>query len=317
MAYVSCAGIDVSKDTLEVAFLPLGKTETIDYDEAGVERIVEIVTAATVDLVVMEATGGLEIRLAARLVQAGLPVAIVNPRQVRDFAKSLGILAKTDRLDALVIARFGIATQPEVRQLRDDAARALFELMGRRLAVVKMLVSEQNRLKQAEFKEVRRRITRHIRFLQKELDDIEAELARQMKASPHWKVTSDLLQTTPGVGATTATALICHLPELGRLNRKQIAKLVGVAPLNNDSGKHKGRRSIRGGRATIRRLLYMATLAASRFNPVISTHYRHLLDEGKETKVALVACMRKLLVILNAMVRDGRPWNPSFADPTA
>jgi transposase len=313
MTELRCVGIDVSKETFDVWIHPGGESETIDHDETGIKRGVEMMAAAGVDLIVLEATGGLEIALTSELAQAGLPVVVVNPRQVRDFAKSLGILAKTDRLDARVIARFGAATRPEVRPLPEDSTRELAELMLRRQAVIKMIVSEQNRLERARSREVRRRITRHIRFLEKEIDDIDQELKKAIKRSPIWLATTDLLQSVPGIGTTTAIVLLCLLPELGTLTRKQIAKLVGVAPLNNDSGKHRGIRHIRGGRASVRHKLYMATLAAIRWNPVIQAHYKHLVDQGKHKKVAIIACMRKLVVILNAMVRDGQKWNLDHA----
>jgi len=308
-----CVGIDVSKDTFDVAMEPDSERETIEHDGAGIERAVKVLAAARADLIVLEATGGLEIGLASALAQAGLPVVVVNPRQVRDFAKSLGILAKTDRIDAKVIARFGAATRPEVRALPEEATRDLAELMRRRQAVLKMIVSEQNRLERSRSREVRRRITRHVRFLEKEIEDIDQELRKQIERSPIWMATTDLLQSVPGIGTTTAIVLLSLLPELGSLTRKQVAKLVGVAPLNNDSGKHHGSRHIRGGRACVRHKLYMATLAAIRWNPVIKAHYRHLVDQGKNKKVAIIACMRKLIVILNAMARDGHRWNPERA----
>ena len=305
-----CVGIDVSKGTFDVWIHPDGHRETIEHNRAGIEQAVKTLAAADADLIVLEATGGLDIGLASELAQAGLPVVVVNPRQVRDFAKSLGILAKTDRLDAEVIARFGAATRPEVRPLPEEATRDLAELMRRRQAVVKMIVSEQNRLERSRSREVRRRITRHIRFLEREIDDLDQELKEAIQRSPIWMATTDLLQSVPGIGTTTAVMLLCLLPELGSLTRKQIAKLVGVAPLNNDSGKHQGRRHIRGGRASVRHKLYMATLAAIRWNPVIQAQYKHLVDQGKNKKVAIIACMRKLVVILNAMARDGHHWNP-------
>lgn len=310
MAEMRCAGIDVAKETIELNIQPGGRSEQFEYTDDQMAILAEKISAAGVELVVMEATGGLEAPLAARLLEGGLPVVVVNARQVRDFAKSLGILAKTDRLDAEVIARFGIATKPEVRPLPDDALQALAELVRRRQAVVKMIVSEQNRHDRSRSKEVRRRIVRHIRFLKKELDDIDTTLNKEIHKSPAWLDQIDLLKSVPGVGPTTAIVLLCLLPELGRLSRRQIAKLVGVAPLNNDSGKHQGRRHIWGGRSAVRRTLYMATISAIRYNPVIKAHYEHLLDQGKLKKVAIVSSMRKLLVILNAMTRDACTWNP-------
>jgi transposase len=310
-----CAGIDVSKETIELSIQPGGASGSFEYTDDQVGVLVTTVADAKVDLVVMEATGGLEAPLAARLLEAGLPIVVVNPRQVRDFAKSLGILAKTDRLDAEVIARFGIATKPKVKPLPDDSMQALSELARRRQAVVKMIVSEQNRHDRARSKEVRRRIVRHIRFLKKELDDIDTTLIKEVKKSPAWFDHVNLLQSVPGVGPTTAIVLLCMLPELGHLSRRQIAKLVGVAPLNNDSGKHHGTRHIWGGRPAVRKTLYMATLSAVQCNPIIKNHYQHLLDHGKLKKVALVSSMRKLLVILNAMSRDVCAWNPDWEAP--
>lgn len=309
---MKCAGIDVAKETIELSIQPGGESEPFEYTDDQMTILAGRISAAEVDLVVMEATGGLEVPLAARLLESGLPVVVVNARQVRDFAKSLGILAKTDRLDAEVIARFGIATKPDVRPFPDDSLQALAELVRRRQAVVKMIVSEQNRHDRSRSKEVRRRIVRHIRFLKKELDNIDTTLNKEIKKSPAWLDQIDLLQSVPGVGPTTAIVLLCLLPELGRLSRRQIAKLVGVAPLNNDSGKHQGSRHIWGGRSAVRRSLYMATLTAIRYNPVISAHYQHLLDQGKLKKVAIVSSMRKLLVILNAMTRDDSSWNPDY-----
>lgn len=313
MSDLKCVGIDVSKDFLDVCVLWEERSWPTDYDDAGVAELVRTLSEAQPDLVVMEATGGLETTLVSRMSQAGLPVVIVNPRQVRDYARSLGLLAKTDRLDAEVIARFGAATRPSVRPLPDDTLRDLAEMAQRRQAVLKMIVSEQNRLERTRSADVRRRITRHIQFLQHELDDIDKAMQKTLKSSPIWLAAINLLKSVPGVGDVTAFTLLCMLPELGHLSRKQIASLVGVAPFNNDSGKKRGRRRIRGGRAPVRHTLYMATLAATRFNPVIRSFYLSLLDEGKEKKVALVACMRKLLVILNAMTRDGRSWNPHLA----
>jgi transposase len=318
MTEFRCCGIDVAKETLEVFVEPVEEVGSVDYDPAGMDKIAERLTALAVNLVVMEASGGLEIRLAARLVAAGLPVVIVNPRQVRNFARSLGVLAKTDRLDARVIARFGAATRPAVRPLRDETSRALAELVNRRLAVVKMIVSEQNRLDRCETKDVRQRIARHISFLTKERDDLDTKLKREIEASPIWMATCNLLESAPGIGNATSRMLVSNLPELGQLTRKKIAALVGVAPLNNDSGKQKKKhRKIRGGRAAVRHTLYMATLAATRFNPIIKDHYQHLLADGKEKKVAIVACMRKLLVTLNAMVREGRTWEPKAVPKNA
>jgi transposase len=310
-------GIDVSKEALDICIPWVNHEERFDYDEPGIRRLIELLVASKPDLIVLEATGGLEIRIASHMAEAGLPVVIVNPRQVRDYARSKGILAKTDRIDAEVIADFGRSIRPQIRPLPDETTRALIELMRRRQTVLKMIVSEQNRLARTESSLVSKRITRHIRFLEKELDDVDNELKIALQESPAWMAKTDLLKSVPGVADITATALICLLPELGFLTRKQIASLVGVAPFNNDSGKRTGKRRIRGGRPLIRNKLYMATLAAIRHNPVIRDHYNHLLDKGKIKKVAIIACMRKLLVILNAIARDGRPWDPSAVTSTS
>jgi len=308
---MKCVGIDVSKEKLDLCLLWERQTRTTNYDEPGMAEIRDLLISTDPDLVVLEATGGLEVPIASHLTEAGLPAVVVNPRQVRDFAKSMGILAKTDRLDAEVIARFGEAVRPEVRPLPDDERRDLAELIRRRQTVLKMIVSEQNRLERARSAQVRKRIKRHIHFLHKELSDVDTTTKKTLQKSPAWLATTDLLKSVPGVGDVTALALLCLLPELGHLSRKQIAALVGVAPFNNDSGKHSGKRRIRGGRAFVRRILYMATLAAIRFNPPIRNHYHHLLERGKIKKVAIVACMRKLLIVLNAVARDRRPWDPS------
>ena len=309
MSEIRCAGMDIGKDEIEVCLLPEGTRRTIEYTDAGLAELVEWLSESRIDLAVMEATGGIEVQAATALATSGLPVIVVNPRQVRDYAKALGILAKTDRLDAGVIARFGADTKPELRAIPDEAARALAELAKRRRAVMKMVVAEQNRLKRAQSDEVRRRIKAHIQFLRHEISDIDTTLKQLIKASPIWKARVDLLKTMPSIGITTACALVALLPELGRLDRRKIASLVGTAPFNNDSSKRTGERHIRGGRAAIRSALYMATISAIRCNPVIKPFYLQLLARGKLKKVAIVAAMRKLLVCLNAMARDHQAWD--------
>jgi transposase len=264
-------------------------------------------------LVVMEATGGLEIPVAAALSRAGLPVVVVNPRQVREFARSMGRLAKTDKIDALILALFGERVRPEPRPLPDEVAQAFDALLARRRQLVLMLAEEKNRLQQARSREVRSGIQRHMHWLESEIKSVEGGLTDGVRKSPIWRAKDDLLRSVPGVGPVTSFTALAELPELGRLNRKQIASLVGVAPHPCDSGTLRGKRIVWGGRAAMREALYMAALAASRFNPVLRTFYQRLLAAGKPRKLALVACMRKLLTILNAIVRDGQPWRTTTA----
>lgn len=317
MGELRCAGFDIAKEEIEVCLLPDGQRRAIEYTDTGLSELAKWLQASRVDLVVMEATGGLEIKAAAHLALRGLPAVVVNPRQVRDYARALGILAKTDRLDAEVIARFGVDTKPAPRGIPDELARALAELTKRRQAVKKMIVAEQNRLKRAESAEVRGRIARHIEFLNLEIDDVDAALKQQIKKSPVWRARENLLRSVPSIGPTTAAVLVALLPELGHLTRRKIAALVGIAPYNDDSGSRTGQRHIRGGRSPVRRALYMAAITAIRCNPAIKPFYQRLIAEGKEKKVALVACMRKLLVIANAIVREGQPWAPPPLNPQA
>jgi transposase len=263
-------------------------------------------------LVVLEATGGVELALVAQLGAVGLPVVVTNPRQVRDFARATGQLAKTDRIDAEILARFADQVRPELRPLPDPAIQELAALLARRRQLVEMLTAERNRLRRAA-RRVRPRITEHVHWLERELDDIDHDLADAIRSSPLWREQEDLLRTVPGIGPVVASTLLAGLPELGRLNRKEIAALVGVAPLNRDSGTLRGRRSVWGGRGQIRAALYMAALAATRFNPKVRAFYQRLLAAGKPKKVALVACMRKLLTILNAMVHNNTSWTTAHA----
>ena len=256
----------------------------------------------------MEATGGFEQVVAAACVAAGLPVAVVNPRQIRDFARATGKLAKTDTLDAAAIARFAEAVRPPVRPIPDEQARALGELVQRRRQLIEMIVAERQRARQARQRRLVKAIERHLAILQDELSRLEKDLDDTIRASPAWRDAEELLASVPGVGDTTARTLIADLPELGTLDRRQIAALVGVAPLNRDSGTFRGRRTTCGGRAPVRATLYMAALVATRHNPAIAAFYKRLCDAGKPKKLALVACMRKLLTILNAILRDKQPW---------
>jgi len=300
-------GIDVSKDRLDAAAEPGGETWQTTNDEAGIAGLVEELVAQQPTTVILEATGGYELPLVGALLAAGLPVSVVNPRQVRDFARATGQLAKTDAIDARVLARFGEAVRPELRVLPDTATRELAALVARRRQLIEMLTAEKNRLRLAA-RAVRRDIQQHIRWLERRLSDLDGDLSRQVRSSPRWRERDDLLQSAPGIGPVSSVTLLAQLPELGRLNRKEIAALVGVAPLNRDSGTLRGRRRVWGGRAHVRATLYMATLVATRHNPTIHAFYARLLATGKPKKVALTACMRKLLISLNAMMRSNAPW---------
>jgi transposase len=307
-------GIDVAKAHLDVAVRPAGTHERLPHDETGIAQLVARLLPLEPTLVVLEATGGLEVPLAAALAAAGLAVAVVNPRQVRDFAKAVGQLAKTDALDAQLLARFADVVRPEPRPLPAADAQALSALLARRQQVLAMLVAEQQRLP-TTLPALRPRVEAHIAWLRQERDDLDGELRRRIRHSPAWREDDDLLQSVPGVGPVVATTLIAELPELGRLNRKQIAALVGVAPLNCESGVLRGRRIVWGGRARVQAVLWMGTLVAVQRNPVIRAFYDRLVAAGKPKKVALTACMHKLLLILNALLRQRVPWQapPQFA----
>jgi transposase len=304
---MSFIGIDVAKAQLEFAHRPSGATGRVPNDDSGIAALVAQVQAAGPALIVCEATGGYEAAVVAALATAGLPVVIANPRQVRDFAKATGQLAKTDAIDAQILALFAERVRPEPRVLPDAAAQALTALLTRRRQLIEMLVAERNRLLIAA-PAVRRDLQQHIRFLERRLREADDELHTAVKLSPVWRVKDDLLQSVPGVGRVVSLTLLAELPELGRLSHKQIAALVGVAPLNRDSGTLRGKRLVYGGRAPVRAVLYMAALVASRRNPVIRAFYARLRAAGKPAKVALTACMRKLLTILNAIARSGTPW---------
>lgn len=302
-------GIDVSKAVLDIAMLPSGEVLQFDNDANGIEELGKKLKSAAVDLVVMEATGGYETAAATALVGGGLRVAVVNPRQVRDFAKATGRLAKTDRIDAQVIAAFGQAIEPEIVRLPDEKARELEALLVRRRQLVAMRVQEVNRLGLMQGA-MRKRIKAHIDWLDKEIDKLDVDLTAGLRSSPAWRAKDELLRSLKGIGPITSTTLLVALPELGQLDRRAIAALVGLAPFNCDSGVMRGRRSIYGGRSQVRTLLYMAATTAIRSNPVIRAFYERLKSRGKPHKVAMVACMRKMLTILNAMVRKSTPWTP-------
>lgn len=311
METVRSVGIDIAEAHLDLALYPDGETARFSNGETGLAALVARLAEIQPHVIVLEATGGLEIPVGAALSLAGLPVAIVNPRQVRDFARSLGRLAKTDRLDAQVLAHFGAATRPTPRPLPDAMAQALRDLVARRRQVREMLTAEQNRLRRAR-EPVLNSVAAHITYLEQELGKLDRDLRRQVRRSPVWRDRENLLRSVPGVGPILSVTLLADLPELGRLTRKQVAALVGVAPYNWDSGVLHGKRLVWGGRAPVRNVLYMATVVAIRYNPVLRAFYERL-RAGKPAKVALVAAMRKLLTILNAMVRDNLPWNPSLA----
>jgi transposase len=305
-------GIDVSKDRLDVALRPSAERWAVANDEPGFATVVARLQAVHPTGVVLEATGGLEIPLTGALAAAGLPVVVVNPRQVRDFAKATGKLAKTDALDAAVLAQFAEAVRPALRPLPDAATRGLSALLTRRRQLLEMRTAEKNRLGSAG-RPIHREIQAHITWLDRRLAHLDDDLARTIRESPVWREKDDLLRSAPGVGPVLARTLLASLPELGTLNRKQSAALVGVAPLNRDSGTLRGKRAVWGGRAHVRAALYMSALAATRYNPVIRAFYQRLCAAGKAKKVALTACMHKLLGILNSMVKHRTPWRDYFA----
>jgi len=300
-------GIDVSKAQLDVAVGQAGEAWQAGNDPLGIQRSVERLRQLSPTRVVVESTGGLELPLVVELYAAGLPVALVNPGRVREFARSLGQLAKTDRLDARLLARFAEAIQPPVVRLRAEVEQHLAALMARRRQVLDMLTAEKNRLATTRLN-LRARLEKHIDWLQQELQALNQEIDEFIQQTPEFRHKDHLLRSVPGVGPVTSAILLADLPELGRLNRKKIAALVGVAPFNRDSGGRRGQRWVKGGRVAVRNVLYMATVAAVRFNPVLKAFYTRLVAQGKPKKVALVACMRRLLTILNAMMRDLQPW---------
>lgn len=306
-------GIDVSKDHLDVALLPSGEGWQVTNDPSGIGELLEKITPLAPALTVLEATGGYETQVAAALAHAGLALAIVNPRQVRDFAKATGQLAKTDRIDAKVIALFADRIRPKPQTLKDDEARLLDALLTRRTQLVGMRSMEKNRRSTAPAP-LKKNIDKHIQWLNRQITELDRSIDQMIRQSTLWRAKDNLLKSMPGVGPILSRTLIAHLPELGKLNRKQIAALVGTAPLARDSGTLRGKRSVWGGRAHVRAVLYMSTLAAARSNPVIRDFYHRLVAAGKPKKVALTACMRKLITILNAMVRTQTPWNPALVE---
>ena len=304
-------GIDVSKDQLDVAVAPQGKSFSVANNSAGIEQLTERLRALGPTLVVLEATGNLEYAAAAALAADGVALRVINPRQSREFAKATGRLAKTDKIDAFLLAEFAQKMRPDPRPVPDEQRKRLSALVSRRRQLVAMMAKEKTRHSGA-YQEVKPRLEAHIVWLKQEVDDLDRELQREIHDSPAYQEKGKLLRSVPGVGPVLATTLLIEMPELGQLTNKQIAALAGVAPLNRDSGRYKGKRFCWGGRARVRRVLYMAALSAARHNPTIQPFYQRLIADGKLHKVALTACMRKLLVILNAMIRDMKPWDPNY-----
>jgi len=304
-------GIDVSKSTLDVFVHPTGEYLSVKNEPDDIKSLVEKIRKIGPERITLEATGGLQNAVSCALAEEKLPVVVVNPRQVRDFAKALGLHAKTDRIDAEVLAIFAEKIKPEIRPVADGILLILKELSARRTQLVRMITMEKNRYDQAS-SSIKKKILKVITFLEKELAKIDADIDKTIKKTPIWREKQDLLKSMPGIGKTISSALLCELPELGNLGRKQISALVGLAPFNRDSGRYRGTRSIRGGRARIRALLYMGTLSAIRNNAKFAEFYKRLKDKGKKSKVAIVACMRKLIVILNSILKYQRAWDPDF-----
>lgn len=306
-------GIDVAKNTLDLRLEPVGESLHVAYDDSGIAEIRKSLLALSPTLIVMEATGGLETRLACELAACGLPVAVINPRQARDFAKATGQLAKTDRVDAAVLCAFARAIRPAVRVLKDADTRDLDDMVSRRRQLIAMRVQETLRLGSADSKALQKSLKKHIAWLDKQIVGLDGDLTKRLRASDAWRAKDNLLQGIPGVGAVTSVTLLAKCPELGQLNRREIAKLTGVAPLANDSGKHRGKRFVWGGRADVRTVLYMATVSAISCNPAIKAFADRLKQAGKPAKVVIVACMRKLLTIMNAMLKNNAPWTAKTA----
>ena len=302
-------GIDVSKETLDVAVIPSNEETTVANNETGCRELIVLFKTLRPKLIVLEATGGLQNLVAGMLVAEGFPIAVINPRQIRDFAKASGKLAKTDRIDAKIIARFGEAIKPEPRHFKDEDSQSLTALITRRRQITDMLTAEKNRLGSSH-ESVKKDIRETISWLEKRLADINNGLSRTLDENIVWKEKGNILTTCKGIGKVVSSTMLCSLPELGSLNRREIGALVGVCPFNRDSGKMRGKRAIFGGRATVRAMLYMAVLSARRFNPAIKTFYDRLIKAGKLPKVAMVACMRKLLTVLNAMLKNMQKWDP-------
>jgi transposase len=312
MKKLSYIGLDVSKNYIDLHQLPRKRGARFTYEPEGISKLITYLKRRKPTLIVMEATGGYETKVAAEVAAAGLNVAVVNPRQVRNFARALGILAKTDSIDAAVLARFAQDVRPEARKLPDPEERALKAFVSRRRQLVDILVAEKNRLYRATSSPVKDSLKMTISFIQNQIDDLDQDIKSTIQNSPAWREKDNLLKSVPGIGDKTSCALLAQLPELGKLNRRQIASLVGVAPMNRDSGTLRGKRMITGGRKSVRNALYMAASTARRFNPVIKAFYLRLRKAGKSYKVAITACMRKLLIIINSMLKSQLPFKQSF-----
>ena len=307
------AGIDVSKSTLDIRIEPAVETLHMANDEVGISQAVERLKEVAPTLIVIEATGGLEVRIATELASHGLPVAVINPRQARDFAKATGQLAKTDQVDAAILAAFAKAIRPQAHPLRDADTRVLNDIVSRRRQLIDMRVQEPLRLGTAASKPLEKSLNQHIAWLDKQIAEIDTDLTKRLHESDVWRAKDDLLRSIPGVGTVTSRTMLAKCPELGRLNRREIAALTGVAPLANDSGKHRGKRFIWGGRADVRAVLYMAAVSAMRCNDTIRLFAERLKKAGKPPKVVIVACMRKLLTIMNSILKYNSPWNQKIA----
>ena len=301
-------GIDVAKDKLDVHLRPSAEAFSVARDGKGLAELVDRLGDLSPTLVVLEATGGFERMVASAVAAAKLPLVVANPRQIRDFARATGKLAKTDALDAAVIAHFAEAIRPEPRPLLDEQAQLLDELVGRRRQIVDMIVAETARRRSLTHKRVLRELDKHLLYLQKLLTQIDDDMDDAIRSSPAWQEKEDLLVSMPGIGTRTARLLIAELPELGQLDRRKIASLVGVAPMNRDSGTMRGKRRVQGGRKSVRSGLYMAAVASIRCNPIIKATYKRLRDAGKPAKVAIIAVMRRMITMLNAILRDRQPW---------
>jgi transposase len=307
-------GIDVAKETLDVCIDPMesGAEQHLPYDATSVTKLAHQLIALAPTLIVLEATGGLETRLASELIAHGLPVAVVNPRQVRDFARCSGELAKTDRLDARVLCKFAQAIRPAARGVPDAATRELAELLARRRQLVEMRMQEMQRAHQAASKPAQKSLKAHIAWLDKCIAQIDDDLQTRLRDSPAWRAKDNLLRSIPGIGDVNSVTMMARCPELGQLNRREISKLVGVAPLACDSGKYRGKRRIQGGRFDVRKALYMGTVSAIQHNAPIKAFAQRLKDAGKPPKIVIVACMRKLLTIMNVVIKTNQPWNPAL-----
>lgn len=306
-------GIDISKDALDVCIEPGAEILHVTYDHEGIEAVCHRLKTESPTLIVVEATGGLELRLSSELAARGLNIAVINPRQARDFARATGKRAKTDRVDAAVLAAFAQAIRPQARALKDTETRALDDLVSRRRQLIAMRVQETLRLGTATSKPMQKSLNTHIAWLDKRIAEIDTDLTQRLRQSDVWRTKDDLLRGIPGVGCVTTQTLLAKCPELGTLNRREIAALIGVAPLAHDSGKHRGKRFVFGGRAEVRAVLYMATVSAMRCNAAIKAFADRLKLAGKPTKVVIVACMRKLLTIMNTILKNNAPWEQKIA----